>query len=131
MCVLDAQLCPAVIPWMIASQAPLPWDSPSKNTGVSCHSLLQGIFLTQGSNPGFLHCRQIIYCLSHQGSPLNSSLPRLLCPWDFPGKSTGVGLPFPSPEYSIEFVKSIQMHGSFLSSKSGIWREEVSLVVVM
>ena len=43
----------------------------SKNTGVSCHALLQGIFPTQGSNPGFLHCRQILYHLSHQGSPLN------------------------------------------------------------
>ena len=37
-----------------------PWDSPGKNTGVGCHALLQGIFLTQGSNPG-LHCRQILY----------------------------------------------------------------------
>ena len=45
-----------------------PWDSPGKNTGVGCHSLLQGIFLTQGPNPSFLHCRQILYCLSHQGS---------------------------------------------------------------
>ena len=44
-------------------------DSPGKNTGVCCHSLLQRIFLTQGSNPGFLHYRQILYCLSHQGSP--------------------------------------------------------------
>ena len=35
-----------------------------------CHSLLQGIFPTQGLNPGLLHCRQILYCLSHQGSPL-------------------------------------------------------------
>ena len=35
-----------------------PWDSPGKNTGVGCHFLLQGIFLTQGSNPGLLHCRQ-------------------------------------------------------------------------
>ena len=34
--------------------------SPGKNTGVGCHSLLQRIFLTQGSNPGFLHCRQIL-----------------------------------------------------------------------
>ena len=34
-----------------------PWDSPGKNTGVDCHSLLQGIFPTQGSNPGLLHCR--------------------------------------------------------------------------
>ena len=45
-------------------------DSPGKNTGVGCHALLQGIFPTQGSNPGFLHCRQILYHLSHQGSPL-------------------------------------------------------------
>ena len=39
-----------------------PWDSPGKNTGVDCHALLQGIFLTQGSNPylpWLLHCRQI------------------------------------------------------------------------
>ena len=43
-------------------------DSPGKDTGVGSHSLLQWIFLTQGSNPGLLHCRQILYCLSHQGS---------------------------------------------------------------
>ena len=47
-----------------------PWDSPGKNTGVGCHFLLQGIFLTQGSNLSFLHCRQILYHLSHQGSYL-------------------------------------------------------------
>ena len=46
-----------------------PWDSPGKNTGVGCYSLLQGIFLTQGSNPGLPHCRQILYHLSHLGSP--------------------------------------------------------------
>ena len=40
-----------------------------KHTGVGGHSLLQGIFSTQGSNLGLLHCRQIIYHLSHQGSP--------------------------------------------------------------
>ena len=39
-----------------------------KNIGVCCHSLLQGIFLTQGSNLGLLHCRQILYHLSHLGS---------------------------------------------------------------
>ena len=44
-------------------------DSPGKNTGVGSHALLQGIFPTQGSNPGLLHCRWIRYCLSHQGSP--------------------------------------------------------------
>ena len=44
------------------------WDSQGKNTGVGCHALLQGIFPTQGLNPGLLHCRWIVYCLSHQGS---------------------------------------------------------------
>ena len=42
-----------------------PWSSLGKNTGLGCHSLLQGIFMTQGSNPGLLHCRQILYQLSY------------------------------------------------------------------
>ena len=46
-----------------------PWDSPGKNTGIGCHFLLQGIFPTQGLNLGILHCRQMLYPLSHQGSP--------------------------------------------------------------
>ena len=46
-----------------------PWDSPGKNTGVSCHFLLQGIFLTQELNLGLQHCRQILYQLSYKGSP--------------------------------------------------------------
>ena len=52
--------------WTITHQAPLSWASPGKNTGVGCHDLLQGIFLTQGSNPGLPHCRQFLYHLSHQ-----------------------------------------------------------------
>ena len=48
-------------------------DSPAKNTGVGCHGLLQGIFLTQGWNPGLPHCRRILYHLSHQGSPKGNS----------------------------------------------------------
>ena len=47
-----------------------PQDSPGKNTGMLCHALLQGIFPTQELNPGLLHCRLILYCLSYQGSPL-------------------------------------------------------------
>ena len=43
--------------------------SLGKNTGVDCHTLLQGIFLTWESNWGLLHCRQILYQLSYQGSP--------------------------------------------------------------
>ena len=46
-------------------------NSPDKHTGVGCHALLQGTFLTQGLNPGLPHCRWILYRLSHQGSPIN------------------------------------------------------------
>ena len=46
-----------------------PWNSPGQNTGVGSLFLLQGIFSTQGSKPGLPHCRQIIYQLSHKGSP--------------------------------------------------------------
>ena len=42
-------------------------DSPGKNTGIGCHALLQGIFPTQKSNQGPLHCRQLLYQLNHQG----------------------------------------------------------------
>ena len=139
-----------------------PWNSPGQNTGVVSLSLLQRIFPTQGSNPGLLHCRWILYQLSYQGSPKNHrtrtkaklymitsfwGLPspgslwiksvhwiyswvcrspnknemvrfflllffshwvmswlfcdpmdcsprRLICPWHFPGKNTGVGCHF-------------------------------------
>ena len=47
-----------------------PWNSPGQNTGVCSLSLLQWIFLTQKSNWGLLHCRQILYQLSYQGSPV-------------------------------------------------------------
>ena len=90
-CCSVAKSCPTLA-WTAAHQAPLsftiswsllklmsidsvparllcPWNSPGKNTGVGSHSLLQRIFLTQGSNPGILHCRWILYHLSHQGSP--------------------------------------------------------------
>jgi len=46
-----------------------PWNSAGQNTGVGSLSLLQGIFPTQGSNPGLPHCRWILYQLSHKGSP--------------------------------------------------------------
>ena len=91
-----------------------PWDSLGKNTGVGCHALLQGIFLTLGSNPDLLHCRQILYQLSHKGSPLVTPVAaaavawvvldsvglhrwqpsRVLRPWDCSGKNTGVGCHF-------------------------------------
>ena len=45
-------------------------DSPSKNTGVGCQALFQGIFPTQESNWGLLHCRQVLYQLSYLESPI-------------------------------------------------------------
>ena len=68
---------------LVTQSCPIPWDpmdcSPpgfsvhgilqAKNTALCCPALLQGIFPTQGSNPGLLHCRWILYHLSHQRSP--------------------------------------------------------------
>ena len=60
-------------PWTVACTRLLRlWDFLGKSTGVACHFLLQGIFPTQGSNPGILHCIQMLYRLSHQGSPYPS-----------------------------------------------------------
>ena len=69
--VLVAQSCPALCDPMDCKAPRLLClsNSSGKYTGVSSHSLLQGIFLTQGSNLGLLHCRQILYRVSHQGSP--------------------------------------------------------------
>ena len=68
---LVTQLCPTLCDPMDCSlpDSSAHGYSPGKNTGVDCHYLLQGIFPTQGLNPGLPHCRQIIYHLSHQGSP--------------------------------------------------------------
>ena len=59
-----SQLCPTLCKPMDCS----PWNSPGQNTGAGSLSLLQGIFPTQKLNPGFLHCRRILYQLSHKGS---------------------------------------------------------------
>ena len=56
-------------PMDIACLASLSMEFSRQEYGVGSHCLLQGILPTHGSNPGFLHCRQILYHLSHQGSP--------------------------------------------------------------
>ena len=96
--------------WTQPTRLLCPWNSPGKDSGVGIHSLLWGIFPTQGPNLGLLHCRQLLYHLSHQVSPIliiysahitylvvsNSLWPhglqptRLLCPWNFPSRNTGV-----------------------------------------
>ena len=62
------QLCPTLWPNGLYS----PWNSPGQNTGVGSRSLLQCIFLTQELNCSLLHCRQIPYQLSYQGSPMHA-----------------------------------------------------------
>ena len=88
-----------------------PWNSSRQNTGVGSLSLLQGIFLTQGLNPGLPHCRWILYQLSHNqwlllllllsrfrrvrlcATPCQQPT-RFSSPWDSPGKNTGGGCHF-------------------------------------
>ena len=65
-----AQPCPTLCdPMDCSPPGSLSMDSPGKITGVGCHSLFQGIFPTQGLNLVLLNCRQILYHLSHHGSP--------------------------------------------------------------
>ena len=61
-----------------------PWNSPDKNIAMDSHSLLQGIFSTQGLNPGLLDCRQILYHLSYQGNQqlLEDTIILLLIFWE-------------------------------------------------
>ena len=65
---LESESCSAVSNSLQPHGLYNPWNSPDQNTGVGSLSFLQGIFPTQGSNPGLLHCRQILYQLSHKGS---------------------------------------------------------------
>ena len=70
------QSCPTLWPQGLCSTRLLcPWNFPSKNTGVGCHFLLQGIFQTQGSNPSFLRLLRWqagSLPLHHQGSPIRA-----------------------------------------------------------
>ena len=73
---IHAQLLQSLQYYGLQTPRPLcPWDSPGKNTEVGCHVLLQEIFPTQELNPSLLHllhCRLILYPLSHLGSPISA-----------------------------------------------------------
>ena len=113
-----------------------PWNSPGQNTGVGSLSLLQRIFPTQGLNPGLLHCRWILYQLSHKGSPriLEWVLGHFSCvqlsvtPWTmalqaplsmgFSRQEYWSGLPFPS---LLQWVAHPFSRGSSLPrSRTGV-----------
>ena len=72
-----------------------PWNSPGQNTEVGSLSLLQGIFQTQGLNPGLPHGRQILYQLSHKGSPRILEWAAYPSPVDFPDPGIELGSPAP------------------------------------
>ena len=65
----ESESCPVVSSSSRPHGLYSPWNSPGQNTWVGSLSHLQGIFPTQGLNPGLLHCRRVLYQLSHQGSP--------------------------------------------------------------
>ena len=72
--------------------------SPSKNTRVDCHFLLQGIFLTQISNPGLPHCKRILYHLRHQGSPIFTQ--------SVANVTHKIILPFSSPQLVLQLINN-------------------------
>ena len=95
-------------PWTVAHQLLCSWDSPGKNIGMGCHSLLQGIFPTQGLTSGLLHCRQILSCLSHRGIHFSSdaqSCPTLCDPMN---RSTpGLPVHHQLPEFTQTHVHRV------------------------
>ena len=118
---LVSQLCLILCNPMYYSQpcSSVHRDSPHKNTGVGCHALLQGIFPIQGSNLGLLCCRQILYPLSHQGSP------RILewVTYPFSRGSPDPGIKLESPTLQVDSLptelpgKPLLLYTSILSFK--------------
>ena len=92
------------------------WNSPGQNAGVGSLSLLQGIFPTQELNPGLLHCRQILYQLSHKGRPAAAaakspqSCPTLCNPID--GSTPGSPVPGILQARTLEWVAISLSKGS-------------------
>ena len=98
-----------------------PWNSPGQNTRVDSHSLLQGIFSTQGLNPGLPHCRRILYPLSHQGSPFSSKGEKLTA---FPCQVSGYKkLPTEQPSVPLLNVhtRSVTQQTNATSLRSQAW----------
>ena len=84
------------------------WDFPGKSAGMGCHFLLQAIFLTQESNPGLLHCRQMLYHLSHQGSQHQTI--NLLLFQNEALLSQKVTFDFPTHSLRVLVVKHLSVH---------------------
>ena len=107
-----------------------PWNSPGQNTGVGSLSLLQGIFPTQGSNPGLPHCRRILYQLSHKGSPWTTLGP-LEKPLSLWNNGTGCGWPHSSTSPHMLALQSsfLEMWSPLLTVFPSVITWEVTFTV--
>ena len=115
LCVLVAQSCPILVTqWTVAHQAPLSIGFPVRRTGVGCHFLLQGIFLTQGLDLGLLHCRQIPTWATREANIffIHSSVEghlgcfRVLAAVNSPAMNTGVHVSFQVSVFSEYMPRS-------------------------
>ena len=104
-----------------------PWDLPGKNTGVGCHFLLQGIFPTQGVNPGLLYCRQILYQWATREAHMHLSLKNLKTDISF---WTNKSLPSETDEPVLNYLSG-HTFPSFDSRRSCLQLLLASLLVVM
>ena len=82
------------------TRLPCPWDSAGKNTGVGCHFLLQCMKVKSES--------EVAQSCPTLRDPMDCSLPRLLCPWDFPGKCARVPSPSPLSPHAAAAAKLLQ-----------------------
>ena len=89
-----------------------PWNSPGQNTGAGSFSLLQGIFPSQGLNPGLTHCRQILYQLSHKGTQEYWSRLSIPSPADHPNPGIKLG----SPALQVDSLPT-ELSGSLIGRK--------------
>ena len=109
----------------------LPWGFSGKNTGVGCLFLLQGIFPSQGLNPGLLHYRQIVYGLSHQGSPSVSKAYLYMCDENLlpscllPPAPTVAFLPSPCPSFEPRTLVFQPGFGGECGAGGGVWESSL------
>ena len=107
---LVAQSCPTLCDPMDCSPpgSSVHGDSPGRKTGVGCCALLQGIFPTQESNWGLLHCRRILYQLSHQASPCSCGR-KCICNWIIYNLSPSDPNAYYTSMYAAAAAKSLQL----------------------
>ena len=126
-----AQSYPILCDPMVSSlhQAPPSMGFSRQEYGVGCHFLLQGIFPTQGSNPGLSHCRQTLYHLSHQGSPWTWVLVNSGSWWltGRPGVLRFMGSPGVGPDWATELNWTKQITHSHRAACS-LERNDIEII---